>query len=76
MEQNCGIWSGIYSFLKKQNTTTIMIDQKLNELIKILEDNLREYCEHEIEEDYIDISIDNCKKIYYCNKCLLTFNIR
>jgi hypothetical protein len=76
MEHNCDIWSRIYTFLKKQHTTTIVIDQKLNELIKILEDSLREYCEHDIEEDYIDISVDNCKKIYYCKKCLLTFNIR
>jgi hypothetical protein len=76
MEHNCDIWSGIYIFLKKQNTTTIVIDQKINKLIKILEDSLREYCEHDIEEDYIDISVDNCKKIYYCKKCLLTFNIR
>ena len=76
MEQKCDIWSGMYIFLKKQDKTTIIIDEKINELIKMLEDNLKEYCQHEMEEDYIDISVDTCKKIYYCKKCLLTFNIR
>ena len=54
------------------------INVKINnpELIKMIEDNLKEYCQHEMEEDYIDISVDTCKKIYYCKKCLLTFNTR
>jgi hypothetical protein len=82
MDQNYEIWIEMYSFLNRQKQHIMCneilqqnnILNKLNELITILEDNLREKCEHEIEEDYIDISEENYQKICYCTKCLLTFN--
>jgi len=47
-------------------------------LIKgILEDTeniMDELCDHEIEEDDIDIGPETSKRIYYCKKCLETFN--
>ena len=75
MEQNCDIWTEMYSFLnrQKQHITCNEILNKLNELVKILEDKLRENCKHDLENDYIDISEDNYQKICYCKKCLLTF---
>ena len=34
---------------------------------------LMDYCEHDIQEDYIDIYPEKSQKIQYCKKCLLTF---
>ena len=77
MEQNCDIWTEMYSFLnrQKQHITCNEILNKLNELVNILEDKLRENCKHDLENDYIDISEENYQKICYCKKCLLTFTI-
>jgi len=75
MDQNCDFLTEIFLFLnkQKQNITCNEILNKLNELVKILEDKIRENCNHDLENDYIDISEDNSQKICYCKKCLLTF---
>ena len=49
------------------------IIKNINELIKLLEQHIKSNCDHEYENDYIDISLDKSKKICYCKKCLLTF---
>ena len=41
-------------------------------LIKSITEVLKEECDHQIEEDYIDVYPDKSLKIHYCVKCLLT----
>jgi hypothetical protein len=37
-----------------------------------INDVLDEECNHDIQEDMIDITPDSSQKIYYCKKCYLT----
>ena len=46
---------------------------KINSLNSSIEDKLRKRCQHDIEIDYIDTSLDEGIQIRYCSKCLLTF---
>jgi len=69
------IYLELYKYLNKKKVMLNSYDiiKKINELTKLLEENLREYCDHEYEYDDIDISLDKSQKICYCKKCLLTF---
>ena len=48
---------------------TESFDKMINEL-KLF---LRNYCQHCITKDHIDFGFDSTKTIYYCEKCLTTF---
>ena len=82
-EINIEIWLDLYNILNKKKHEIInndililqnnMIHKKINELIKMLEDKLRENCLHDLEYDYIEINIEQYEKICYCKKCMLTF---
>ena len=82
-EINIEIWLDLYNILNKKKLEIInndililqnnMIHKKINELIKMLEDKLRENCLHDLEYDYIEINIEQYEKICYCKKCMLTF---
>jgi hypothetical protein len=56
--------------LSSQNYT---IHKKINELIHLLEEKIKENCVHELEYDYIELDIERYEKICYCTKCMLTF---
>jgi hypothetical protein len=82
-EINVDNWLDLYNILNKKKHEIInneilisqnyIIHKKINELIKILENKLRENCVHDLEHDYIEINIEQYKKICYCKKCMLTF---
>jgi hypothetical protein len=69
------IYLELYKYLNKKKVMLNSYDiiKKINELTKLLEETLRETCDHEYEYDDIDISLDKSQKICYCKKCLLTF---
>jgi hypothetical protein len=82
-EINVENWLDLYNILNKKKHEIInneilfsqnyIINKKINELIKMLEDKLRENCLHDLEYDYIEINIEQYEKICYCKKCMLTF---
>ena len=78
-KENDNVCLEIYNFLINtnlkicNNTLNNDIIQKINELTKLLEEKIKNICQHEYEYDYIDISLDKSQKICYCKKCMLTF---
>jgi hypothetical protein len=42
-------------------------------IIESIKKYLNENCEHSIIEDDVDIGSESSKKIFYCEKCYLTF---
>ena len=82
-EFNVTIWIDLYKCLNQKkheinnnivlSSQNYVINKKINELIKLLEEKLKENCVHEFENDYIEIDIDRYEKICYCIKCMLTF---
>jgi len=50
-----------------------VIRQRLQSIINILNNEIRNTCEHCFENDYIDIFPENSIPIKYCIKCYLTF---
>jgi hypothetical protein len=74
-KENDNVYLELYKYLnnKKVMLNSYDIINKINELIKLLEINIRESCNHEYEYDDIDISLDKSQKICYCKKCMLTF---
>ncbi len=73
------IYLELYNFLNNtkliicNDTLNNNIIKKMNELTKLLEEKIKNICQHEYEYDDIDISLDNSQKICYCKKCMLTF---
>lgn len=45
---------------------------KIKEIKNMLEDKIKQLCEHEFEDDMIDITPDKSKNIIYCKICGLT----
>jgi hypothetical protein len=82
-EINVTNWLELYNVLNQKkneiNNNIILSSQnytickKINELIKLLEEKVKENCVHKLEYDYIDVDIDRYEKICYCSKCMLTF---
>jgi ADP-glucose pyrophosphorylase len=82
-EINVTNWMDLYNILNKKkheinnnvilSSQNYLINTKINELIKLLEEKLKENCVHELEHDYIEIDIERYEKICYCIKCMLTF---
>jgi len=82
-ELNVQVWLELYNVLNQKkyeiNNNDVLkcqnylINKKINDLIKILEEKLKENCIHELEYDYIDIDLERYEKICYCTKCMLTF---
>jgi hypothetical protein len=82
-EMNVSIWLDMYKYLNQKKyeinnnevliSNNYIINKKINDLIKILEEKLKDNCEHELEEDYIEIDFERYQKICYCTKCMLTF---
>ena len=68
-------YSELYKYLnkKKEKLNNYDIIKKINELTNLIEEFIRENCDHVYEYDDIDISLDKSQKICYCKKCLLTF---
>ena len=82
-EINVTNWMDLYNYLNQKknemnnniilSSQNYLINKKINELIKLLEEKLKENCLHELENDYIEIDIERYEKICYCVKCMLTF---
>jgi hypothetical protein len=82
-EINVTNWIELYTTLNNKkheinnniilSSQNYLINKKINELIKLLEDKIKENCVHELEYDYIEINIERYEKICYCIKCMLTF---
>jgi hypothetical protein len=82
-EINVTNWIELYTTLNNKkheinnniilSSQNYLINKKINELIKLLEDKIKENCVHELEYDYIEINIERYEKICYCTKCMLTF---
>jgi len=82
-EINVTNWIELYTTLNNKkheinnniilSSQNYLINKKINELIKLLEDKIKENCVHELEYDYIEINIERYEKICYCSKCMLTF---
>ena len=82
-EINVTNWIELYTTLKNKkheinnniilSSQNYLINKKINELIQLLEDKIKENCVHELEYDYIEINIEQYEKICYCKKCMLTF---
>lgn len=83
-DMNVENWLDIYNYLNKKKyqinnneiliSKNYLINKKINELIKILEQKLKDNCDHELDYDYIEIDFEKYEKICYCIKCMLTFN--
>jgi len=83
-ELNVENWLDLFNILNKKkyeinnnvilNSQNYLINKKINELIDLLDEKLRENCIHDLEYDYIELNIEHYKKICYCKKCMLTFN--
>jgi hypothetical protein len=77
--KNDNVCLELYNYLNNtkliicNDTLNNVIIEKINELTKLLEDKIKNICNHEYEYDYIDISLDKSQKICYCKKCLLSF---
>ena len=52
---------------QKECSFFMNIVEKVQPYVKI-------YCQHQINEDLIDIDPDRSKTIYYCTKCETTFD--
>ena len=66
-----------HKYLSSLNSNkNYFISKQMNKLIVMIEEQLRQYCNHDIEVDHIDTSPDDCKQIFYCKHCLLTFTDR
>lgn len=50
-----------------------MLGCMINMFLKDVEYAIDELCDHEIEEDDIDLGPETSKRIYYCKKCEKTF---
>jgi hypothetical protein len=78
-KENNNVCLEIYNFLNNtklefcNDTLNNNIIKKINELTKLLEEKIKNICNHEYEYDYIDISLDKSQKICYCKKCMLSF---
>ena len=82
-EINVTNWMDLFNYLNHKkheinnnvilSSQNYLINKKINELIKLLEEKLKENCVHELENDYIEIDIERYEKICYCVKCMLTF---
>jgi hypothetical protein len=78
-KENNNVCLEIYNFLNNKklefcnDTLNNNIIKKINELTKLLEEKIKNICNHEYEYDYIDISLDKSQKICYCKKCMLSF---
>jgi hypothetical protein len=74
-KENNNVYLELYKYLNKKIIMLNSYDiiKKISELTKLLEEKLRENCDHDYEYDDIDISLDKSQKICYCKKCLLTF---
>jgi len=82
-EINVTNWIELYTTLNNKkheinnniilSSQNYLINKKINELIKLLEEKIKENCVHELENDYIEINIERYEKICYCTKCMLTF---
>ena len=82
-EINVTNWIELYTTLNNKkheinnniilSSQNYLINKKINELIQLLEDKIKENCVHELEYDYIEINIERYEKICYCSKCMLTF---
>jgi hypothetical protein len=61
----------------KRITDDLIIDmediQALNKIINKIDEKIYLYCDHEFEEDEIDITIDESRKIKYCIHCYLDY---
>ena len=43
-------------------------------IVQLIHNFLHVQCQHEIIMDYIDISPDNSERIFYCKRCLESFD--
>lgn len=61
------------NYIEKNPSFTKDVINKVYYLLYIIERKLFIYCDHDIVDDYIDISPEKSKQIQYCVKCSLTF---
>ena len=48
--------------------------EEYKNIMKMVKEYLQTFCKHDIVSDDIEISFERLKTIYYCNKCMHTFN--
>ena len=61
---------GIHGSSMKKNSR----NQQIQSLLEYMREFLDEYCNHEMETDYVDINIETTQKIVYCKKCEFIYN--
>jgi len=49
------------------------INSEYKKIYDLILEYIKTHCNHKIVEDYIDLGIDESKKIEYCSVCLTTF---
>ena len=50
------------------------VNHEYKKIQELVQEYIIKYCQHEIVKDYIDVSYEDCQCIYYCSKCLMTFD--
>ena len=50
-----------------------VVKKNMEYIMNIIKNNIKEVCDHVIENDYIDIFPERCMPIKYCTKCFSTF---
>ena len=66
--------SFLESLCSPHNCETLPPTESFNQMIDDLKKFLREYCQHRITKDHIDLGFDSTKTIFYCEKCYTSFH--
>jgi len=53
------------------NKDSCLENSEYKQIYKLVQEYLKKNCNHNIIKDYIDISLDESKDIYYCSHCYL-----
>ena len=57
----------------ERNFDSVVINSEYKKIYESILEYIKTHCNHKIVEDYIDIGIDESKKIYFCELCFTTF---
>jgi hypothetical protein len=52
----------------------LLQDSEYREILNLINKYILKNCNHKVIEDTIDITLDESKTIYYCEKCLHCFD--
>jgi len=68
--QDIQVMKNLKMIIENENCLEIKNDDYKN-IYKMIKTYLQKHCHHNIIKDYIDITTDTSKDIYYCSHCYL-----